>query len=190
MVRKILPVVIIPVGIFIVIYVAYIWYYNRPQTLIKIYGSNTIGAELAPNLAGEFLQKKGAKDIQTVTYKDKTTEKSITGKLKGKEVVIEVKAHGSSTAFECLKKSECDIGMSSRSITSEENKELNNPKEEVIALDGIAIIVHKDNLVKKLSIQQIADIFSGKIKSWSQISDSNSRLRTITVYARDDKSGT
>ncbi len=59
--------------------------------------------------------------------------------------------------------------------------------EHVIAMDGIALIVHPSNPINTLSIEQIADIFCGSLNDWSQL---GGQPGTIDVYARDDKSGT
>jgi len=61
--------------------------------------------------------------------------------------------------------------------------------EHVLALDGIAVIVHKNNPIRSLSISTIASIFSGEITSWDEITDGK-LTGHINVYARDQKSGT
>jgi phosphate transport system substrate-binding protein len=79
------------------------------------------------------------------------------------------------------------IGMTSRELTpAEKGKGL---KEEVIAIDGIAVIVHKNNPVKSLTIEQIRDIFSGAITDWSQVTGGAKRGR-IAVVSREAGSGT
>ena len=84
--------------------------------------------------------------------------------------------------------------MSSRPIKQNEIKNLSSlgsldseKSEYVIALDGLAIIVHKNNHLKKISKKMIRDVFSGKITNWSQLGLASA---PINVYARDDKSGT
>ena len=79
------------------------------------------------------------------------------------------------------------IGMSSRELTpAEKGKGL---KEEVIAIDGIAVIVHRNNPVKSLTVEQIRDIFSGAITDWSQVTGGTKRGR-IAVVSREAGSGT
>ncbi|WP_295438706.1 substrate-binding domain-containing protein [uncultured Thiodictyon sp.] len=62
-----------------------------------------------------------------------------------------------------------------------------NASEHVLALDGIAVIVHPSNPVKSLTLVQLADIFSGTITNWSAV---GGQAGTIAVNARDNKSGT
>ena len=163
-------------------------------TLLRVHGSNTIGGKLLPALATAFLQQEGYTNVHKKEG-TKEDESFIVGERNGNREQIEIQAHGSSTAFKDLKDGLCDIGMSSRKIKSEEQQELaptlgdhaSNASEHVLALDGIALIVHQSNTIKTLSVAQVADIFSGALTDWSQLSG---REGPITVYARDDKSGT
>ncbi|MGZ7145063.1 substrate-binding domain-containing protein, partial [Streptococcus pyogenes] len=61
-----------------------------------------------------------------------------------------------------------DIGMSSRELTDEEKAKGVTPT--VIALDGIGVIVNKDNPVSDLSNEQVKEIFTGKTTSWDALS--------------------
>ena len=167
---------------------------NTGKTLLRFHGSNTIGSKLLPSLAQAFLMKEGYSNIHKVEGSQEE-ESFIVGELGGTENRIEIKAHGSKTAFECLKAGLCDIGMSSRPIKPEERESLlpilgdlsSSASEHVLALDGIAVIVHPSNTVKTLTVAQVADIFSGSLTDWSQV---GGRAGTIVIYARDDKSGT
>jgi phosphate transport system substrate-binding protein len=164
------------------------------QNLLRFHGSNTIGGKLLPALADAFLKQEGYTNIHKAPgVKDE--ESFIVGEKNGEERQIEIHAHGSKTAFDDLKSGLCDIGMSSRKIKPEEQQGIlpllgdltSNASEHVIALDGIAIIVHRSNPIKMLSIAQVADIFSGTLTDWSKLGGTPG---TITLYARDDKSGT
>jgi phosphate transport system substrate-binding protein len=164
------------------------------QPLLRFHGSNTIGSELLPALAIAFLQQEGYSNVHKEAGK-KEDESLIVGDLNGHHEQIEIQAHGSSTAFTDLKDNLCDIGMSSRKIKSIEQETLfpilgnltSNPGEHVIALDGIALVVHPSNPIKTLSVKQLADIFSGKITDWSKVGGMTGK---IAVKARDNKSGT
>jgi phosphate transport system substrate-binding protein len=77
------------------------------------------------------------------------------------------------------------IGMSSRELTpAEQGKGL---KEAIIAIDGIAVIIHKDNAVSNLTIEQIRGIYTGEITNWSKVGGRNA---TIAVVSREEGSGT
>jgi phosphate transport system substrate-binding protein len=164
------------------------------QTLLRFHGSNTVGGKLLPALATAFLQQEGYTNIHKEAGANEA-ESFIIGEHNGHSEQIEIQEHGSDTAFNDLKANLCDIGMSSRKIKLEEQQSLlsthgdltSNASEHVIALDGIALIVHPSNSLRALSVAQIADIFSGTITDWSQV---GGRAGAITIYARDDKSGT
>ena len=167
-----------------------------PEVILKLAGSNTIGAKLAPALASDYLKKLGA--VGTVKKNlNKENEVQVIGFLptENKVVAIEIQAHGSSTGFKSLIAKDSDIAMSSRSIKQEENLQLlldsgdmTKPESEhIIALDGLAVIVHPSNPVKQLTVKQLSAIFSGQIKNWSELGGADN---VINLYARDDQSGT
>ena len=79
------------------------------------------------------------------------------------------------------------IGMSSRELTpAEQGRGL---KDTTIAIDGIAVIVNKDNPVNNLTLLQIRDIYTGAVTDWSQVSNGALRGR-IAVVSREEGSGT
>ena len=61
----------------------------------------------------------------------------------------------------------CDIGLSSRALKDEEKA--GGLKETVLAYDGIAIIVHPDNPVSDLTLEQIAKLYTGEITNWKDV---------------------
>jgi phosphate transport system substrate-binding protein len=164
------------------------------DVLLRFHGSNTIGAQLAPALVIAYLETKlNAADIQTLPG-EKEDEQIIKAIINGKKVAVEIRAHGSTTAFEGLKTGTCDIGNASRKIKDKEVEALSFlgdmnsiSSEHVIGLDGIAVLVNKANDIKTISNTVLEAVFSGKTTDWK---DMNGRDGGITVYARDDKSGT
>jgi phosphate transport system substrate-binding protein len=107
------------------------------------------------------------------------------------DVRISVSGGGTGTGIAALINRTVDIANASRKIKAEEldqaNKNGVEPKEVVIAKDAIAVIVNPRNPVNQLSIQQISDIFSGKINNWSEIGGEN---RPIVRVSRETNSGT
>jgi phosphate transport system substrate-binding protein len=171
---------------------------QKPGSLdLRIHGSNTIGAKLAPEIARAYAEKNGLSAGTTnmgASSEDFDVEYSTSES--DRKYVLRFKAHGSATAFQDLLGGATDIGMSSRRIKDEEVKllkdagmgDLKAPKaENVIALDGVAVIVNKANPVESLSLDQIARIFSGEIRDWAQAGGAPG---PITVYSRDNRSGT
>ena len=79
------------------------------------------------------------------------------------------------------------LGMSSRDLTPAEKGR--GYTERVIAIDGIAVIVHRNNPVSNLTLEQIRDIYSGAITDWSQVTGGRKQGR-IAVISRESGSGT
>ncbi|MFV8044989.1 substrate-binding domain-containing protein [Streptococcus pluranimalium] len=82
-------------------------------------------------------------------------------------VTIDITANGSSAGITAAEEKTADIGMVSRELTADEGKELH---QDAIALDGIAVVVNKDNKVGDISMSQIKDVYTGKITEWSDLS--------------------
>lgn len=105
--------------------------------------------------------------------------------------LIAVTGGGSGTGISSLISGTCDIAMSSRNI---KEKEINlakqkgiEPCELKVALDGLAVVVNPKNPVSKLTISQLADIFSGKITNWKEVGGSDLK---IVLLSREVNSGT
>ena len=163
--------------------------------VLRLCGSNTIGAELAPALVEAFLADKGGGDIARKRGSEADSI-SIGAKLGGQPLQVEIHAGGTATAFSGLADGSCDIGMASRAIQAPEADKLRerghgdlrtSATEHVIALDGIAVIVHPDNPVRTLDRSALQDIFSGRTTDWSYLGGTPGPIK---VLARDGKSGT
>jgi len=142
---------------------------GRDSIVLRLSGSNTIGAALAPALAEEFLKRQGATEVKTVPG-DRDDEVRVQGIFPGEHTpsAIEIRAHGSATAFVDLANGTADIGMASRKIKTAEAGQLaalgdmKSPTcEHILGLDGIAVIVSRKNPVLALSEDQIAKSWSG-----------------------------
>lgn len=83
------------------------------------------------------------------------------------EVVIEVQQSDSTTGVKAALGGICDIGMSSRALKESELK--SGAKATLIAKDGIAVILNKENTAAGLSKEQVKDIFTGKTKTWQEL---------------------
>jgi phosphate transport system substrate-binding protein len=92
---------------------------------------------------------------------------------------------GSSAGIEAVSAGTAQIGTSSRDLKPEEGKL--GLVDFPIAYDGIAVIVSPENRVGALSMQQLRDVFSGKIVNWRQVGGED---RPIQLVNRDEASGT
>lgn len=166
---------------------------NSP--LLRIQGSNTINAQLGPALVEGLMHQQGLQAVQTLPG-DAPNEQRVVGTLpdRSKSVRVEVAAHGSGTGFDALKAGAADMASSSRPIKPQEATDLarlgdlkSAAGEQVIAIDGVAVIVHPGNPLRQLDTRQLAQIFSGEVQDWSEVGGT---AGPIHLYARDDKSGT
>ena len=161
---------------------------------LQINGSNTIGAQLAPQLVEGMLHETGASDIQ-VQLNQQTREHRITAtSSEGHAIEVLLHAHGSGTAFRGLMDGTAQVGAASRPIRpgevdalAEAGDMLSAEAEQVIGLDGLAIIVHPDNPVTVLDLEQVALVFAGEITDWRELGGPAGPIR---LYARDGNSGT
>ncbi|MEB0046542.1 MULTISPECIES: phosphate ABC transporter substrate-binding/OmpA family protein [unclassified Pseudomonas] len=163
-------------------------------SVLRIQGSNTIGAALGPALVEGLMREQGLLKVHSEAP-DTANELHIVGQTtEGRRVVIEVAAHGSSTGFSALKTGNADLAASSRPIKDKELADLKTlgdlkgpGAEQVIAIDGVAIILHPKNPLNQLNTEQLARIFSGEASTWEAL---GSHGGPIHLYARDDQSGT
>jgi len=101
------------------------------------------------------------------------------------ETKIDIQGGGSAAGIEAAITGTAAIGMSSRALTDDEKSTLAYVVE--IAKDGIAIIVHPDNPIRNLTMQEVCDIYSGKITNWNEVGGHNANIHIVT---REDGSGT
>lgn len=134
--------------------------------VVSIKGSDTLGAKLVPQLAESFRAKNNG-------------------------VKFEIAAEGSSTAFPALANGTAQIGMSSRKATTKEMTEARTKgvelKEVVLCYDMLIVVVNRANPIKNLTKAQVARIFTGQVKDWSEVGGAPGR---ISVYTRNTSSGT
>lgn len=104
---------------------------------------------------------------------------------------VAVTGGGSGTGLSSLISGTCSIAMSSRNIKAKEvgiaQKKGINPVEIKVALDGLAVVVNPSNTVNKLTLDQLAGIFSGRITNWKELGGRDGK---IVVLSREVNSGT
>ncbi|MEJ5309687.1 MAG: phosphate ABC transporter substrate-binding protein [Anaerolineae bacterium] len=107
------------------------------------------------------------------------------------DVRIAVTGGGSGTGIAALINGTVDLANASRRIKDEEIAAARangfEPVEHIVARDAIAIVIHPDNPVDKLTLQQISDIYSGKITNWREVGGED---RPIVLLSRETNSGT
>lgn len=101
------------------------------------------------------------------------------------DITVTVEYTGSGAGLESLAAGGVDIGNSSRYLKEEEKS--SGAVENVVAIDGIAVITDKENSLSNVTSEQLADIYSGEITNWSEIGGKD---EAIVVIGREAGSGT
>lgn len=104
---------------------------------------------------------------------------------------VAVTGGGSGTGLSSLISGTCDIAMSSRNIKDKEvtlaKQKGINPFEIKVALDGLAVVVNPANPLNKLTLDQLAGIFTGSIANWKEVGGKDEK---IVILSREVNSGT
>lgn len=101
------------------------------------------------------------------------------------DITVTVEYTGSGAGIESLTQGSIDIGNASRSL--EEGEKEKGAVENIVAIDGIAVITDKSNTVADLSTEQLAAIYTGDITNWSELGGID---EAIVVIGREAGSGT
>jgi phosphate transport system substrate-binding protein len=133
---------------------------------IRIYGSDTLGAKMVPLLAESYHKQ-------------------------GREVVFNIQAEGSASAFAALLAETCDIGMSARKAKPGELEAFRKIGKTLIpqiaAYNRMVIAVQENVRIKGLTLKQVDGIFTGILEDWSEVGDHSGK---IIPLARNPVSGT
>ena len=100
-------------------------------------------------------------------------------------VTVNYSGTGSGTGIQSAIDGTCDLGLSSRALKDEEKQ--NGAVENIVALDGVAVVINPANGVEDLTVEQIAQIFTGEITNWSELGGTDGE---IAVFGREAGSGT
>ena len=101
------------------------------------------------------------------------------------EVTVNYSGTGSGTGIQSVIDGTCDLGLSSRALKDEEKT--NGAVENIVALDGVAVVINPANGVEDLTVEQIAQIFTGEITNWKELGGEDLE---IAVLGRESGSGT
>lgn len=166
-------------------------HFTRITTFILVLMMSFSIAACAPKKDTTQPPQEGKKDelSGTVQIAGSTSVQPISEELakafmsKNPKIKINVAGGGSGAGIKAAAEGTADIGASSRELKAEEKK----VKEFIIALDGIAVVINKDNKAADLKKDDIKKIFTGEINDWSQVGGENGKIQ---VVIREEGSGT
>ena len=163
---------------------------NMKKKLLKLSGMVLASVLMVTTIAG-----CGAKDEQKLSGKitlagstsmQKVCEALMEGFMeKYEDITVTTEYTGSGAGLEALAGGKTDIGNSSRSLKDGEKEA--GAVENVVAIDGIAVITDKANPATDLTSEQLADVYTGKITNWKDLGGEDA---AIVVIGREAGSGT
>lgn len=107
------------------------------------------------------------------------------------DVTVSVAGGGSGVGINALINGECEIANASRDMRAREDSTARSkgidPRAVVIGIDGLSVVVHEKNPVRRLTMEQLGAIYRGEIRNWNQVGGPN---RRISLYGRQPTSGT
>ena len=135
-------------------------------------------------------EESGKKDSGSVSTDGSTSMEKVIGALSedfqnNTGITVTYNPTGAGSGIQAVQEGRCDIGLSSRSLKDEEKSA--GLEETTLALDGIAVIVNKDNSVADLTVEQIASIYTGEVTNWKDLGGNDAE---IVVIGREAGSGT
>ncbi|SFK14012.1 phosphate ABC transporter substrate-binding protein, PhoT family [Desulfomicrobium apsheronum] len=145
------------------------------QTILELSGASTLANRLVPELAEFYLTNIGANEVRRIPGKS-ADEMTVEGIFYAAREIRAIKISGQGTAagFSALKAGDCDIAMAVHKLSAVDAKIFGEgivtaQSEHRLGMDAVAVLVHKDNPVPALTIEQVGGIFSGEILNWEQV---------------------
>lgn len=146
--------------------------------------------DASPENAAGGNNTQSTESSQTVATDGSTSMEKVIGFLSEAymeehgDIKVTYNPTGSSSGIQAVSEGRCDIGLASRDLKEEEKTDLT---ETIVAIDGIAIIVNPDNPVADLTIEQVGNIYTGKISNWKELGGEDA---PIVCIGREAASGT
>ncbi|MDY4079196.1 MAG: phosphate ABC transporter substrate-binding protein [Clostridium sp.] len=153
-------------------------------------GCGDSGSDASTGSAGSTSSTKGNQEV-TIAVSGSTSVGPLMEKVakayeaKNSNVSIEINQVGSSAGIKDTINGVAELGMSSRDLKDEEKA--SGAEGTAIAYDGIAVIVNPANKITNLTLEQLKDVYTGKITNWKDLGGEDGQ---IVVVSREDGSGT
>ena len=148
--------------------------------------NDTNGSDAQGSQTSQTQQLSGVVNTNGSTSMEKVMQVLIEAfKEQQPNVTVNYTGSGSGAGVTSAIDGTADLGLASRALKSEEEEK--GAQANIVALDGVAIVVNPDNAVDDLTVDQIAQIFKGEITNWKDLGGADEE---IAVYGREAGSGT
>ena len=158
------------------------------QTILTLAGASTLASRLAPELAALYLTNIGASEIRKVPGAA-VGEYSVEGIFHAALEIrsIQISGRGTAAGFSALKDGECDVAMAIQRLSAADAKifgpgVITSQSEHRLGMDAVAVVVHKDNPVPALTLEQVGGIFSGEISNWDQVGGPPAPINVLILH--------
>lgn len=163
------------------------------QTILTLAGSSTMANRLVPELAHLYLTHIGANEVRRVPGKN-SDELTLQGIFYSSREIrsIQIQGRGTASGFTALKSGAVDIALAAQRASTPEiaafGYNIASPETEFkVAMDAVTVVVHRDNPVASLTVDEVSRIFSGEISNWNQVGGASSPIK---LFALRDSFGT
>lgn len=141
---------------------------------LRVHGSHSVGSDLMPALVEDWLQAMEYGGIRRVRRTAALLE--VHAVRDGAPLVVEIDGSGSAAGFAALVRGDAELAMLARAPDARERDagwqlgDLASPEQEyTIALNGAAVLVHRDNPVQAIDLAQLRALLAGELRDWSQL---------------------
>ncbi len=161
------------------------------SVLLRLAGSDVIGAGLAPRLAAGYLSIIGSTDIATQPGATEG-QTEIIGQQGSHRDAIVVTLNSAAAGYSMLGQHTADVAMSTTRMSPADAERLSSlgamtspAAEAVIGLQGIAVAVNPANPASSLTLPQLRDVLSGRITDWSELGGARAPVHVYVSQGRD-----
>lgn len=165
---------------------------ERDLVMLRIAGEEILAATIIPTIAGNYLQRRGAQTIRVAKAAAPWTTEISGRLLNGKRAVVLIRNSSTEEGFRQLADGTVDIALAGRKITPEEVRDmpslsgiLEAADSVAIARAAIAVVVHPTNPMEAITLQQLHDIYAGKVTDWAQLGGAPGKIH---VFSRQTNS--
>lgn len=158
------------------------------RTILTLAGASTVASRLAPELAALYLSSIGAGEVRKVPG-GAAGEYSVEGIFHAAMEIrsIQISGQGTAAGFSALKDDACDVAMAIQRLSMADAKifgpgVITAQSERRLGMDAVAVVVHKDNPVPALTLEQVGGIFAGEISNWDQVGGPSAPINVVILH--------